>query len=1630
MATLVGSDLDLDSRHVLTLNLHSDFSEASLIRDFTDYKVYLTGDSESLLAGNNTILLVKGGLVTRNLKFDSQIINCFFTSLNGDQGGLKKEKVLVVVLKEQICVYEKGGRSQIVSFPFHIRGAFSFENGLVIGKEFEGPMLHPNNTTQNVQSPTLYSAGLPPISATSSTIGANESNFLTLLDSLGELGSIVSSSTTSFSTKEELVSFPSTSLHSIATTYNPIEKTITIYHTRFLNRSKSSRVSSYSYHNLPKRTSRKSSHRSQSNASTANNSSGVNKNGTSNATPSGSKNLEDPVMEAKQFRSTSDVMSYDRMASGSELHNDNSSFYLSPGHHQFETAKLRKDVIFTKLSSIEFEDDLRYLKIFNIAYNDQEAIVVCNSKDKSIEFIIFDNPGNSVSLPSFKLTYSLQALDAVPFSTTAEHPGYIVMLYDNSHVVLVNPFLGTLSSRIDLSSQLPPIKRLDDSFGSTLSVHCIDNKHYTLNLTLEPEDKLITTLIQILKYLANSYTYEFFWLQWCSNCSLDIPHNNNWKTFVVTLLSLIIPEDFTIDEAIISKNEICSLLPYVKLAKTNIEKLSTSSHSGGAQILTELAPSILLSLHLVREELRLNVLAGEKMGQLSLLLAQTVSWMGWSEAWFRYYKIDSHNVDRQVRFLSAQPLMTPPNLFESLASLFAYTITPYITFSQISEEDESIDELIIPRTFYVLRLFEALVSPEFESSDVVNMMVDYNISRSDLETFPAGVYLPLKNAIINCGESAFQWNAGKSELELIGRKDLLSFTETNPKDALSFKKSFSDHPQKDMTQILKFVNDNEAISAWDGQAEADRLQVTKLIFSEDRRFYELTKLLQTSRVQTATLHSEPGIDDHEKLIQQRALGSKVALRTLTMPLGRGAVFASSRKPLMTERFPIPKMNFNSLILPDMINVSLEKDSLDQDMYDWGYFHNGASAGLTISRDSTQINGSWIVFNRPPVLNAQHAGFLLGLGLNGHLKKLEEWHIYNYLGPKHNYTSVGLLLGMAASLKGSMDIKLTKVLSVHVVALLPAGSTNLNVQLPVQTAGLIGVGLLYLESQHRRMTEVLLSQISSTLVYTEKEFVSEGYRLAGGIALGYVNLGKGENLKATNDTHVIDRLFSMAVSLRDIQTADEFDKSCGGAIMALTLMFLRTENQEIAEKLAIPRTMQLLDYIRPDFLMLRCLGTNIILWDQIETGREWVESQIPPCMTEMYTVETIHELDSDFLPYLNVLGGVLLSIAIKYASTGNPEAKETLSFYFDKLMKVCSLEAKKYDERIALIGAENIRDVVILGLSLVTAGSGDLDVFRNLRYLQGVVDDTMNYGNYMAINTALGMLFLGGGQKAFRKDNLGIAALLTAIYPVYGTNTYSSGNESSEIYLQALRHFWALAVENRCLNVRDVDTKQPIKVEVQIETELGTIFNLQTPCLSPELSTISRIRVVDPDKKYFPVTLDFEEEGTLESFIEAQLNIFVYRRREHQDLRLPFTEIVRQLDTEEDEEQEQGCIKELESLSIFKKLSSFERSDLLGSNNKEQRAQSTIIDFKLEVERLATNPQTINDLWNLKLLFNFVNNLGKYGELGTSKESSEMSMSEKADEFSGRAPSELSFLNVKFIEELKNDLWLCIQNSSN
>ena len=54
------------------------------------------------------------------------------------------------------------------------------------------------------------------------------------------------------------------------------------------------------------------------------------------------------------------------------------------------------------------------------------------------------------------------------------------------------------------------------------------------------------------------------------------------------------------------------------------------------------------------------------------------------------------------------------------------------------------------------------------------------------------------------------------------------------------------------------------------------------------------------------------------------------------------------------------------------------------------------------------------------MSTEHAGFLLALGLNGHLKDMPFMNMYEYLVKCHEMISIGLLLGLAATYRGKYN----------------------------------------------------------------------------------------------------------------------------------------------------------------------------------------------------------------------------------------------------------------------------------------------------------------------------------------------------------------------------------------------------------------------------------------------------------------------------------------------------------------------------------------------------------------------------------------------------------------------------------
>jgi anaphase-promoting complex subunit 1 len=422
---------------------------------------------------------------------------------------------------------------------------------------------------------------------------------------------------------------------------------------------------------------------------------------------------------------------------------------------------------------------------------------------------------------------------------------------------------------------------------------------------------------------------------------------------------------------------------------------------------------------------------------------------------------------------------------------------------------------------------------------------------------------------------------------------------------------------------------------------------------------------------------------------------------------------------------------------------------------------------------------------------------------------------------------------------------------------------------------MGIGLLYCGSQHRRMSEMMLSEIESAeedeQSGSQEDLRDEGYRLAAGFALGIINLAKGKDLRGMRDMHIVERLLSIAVGTKHVDLAHVLDRATAGATIALAIIFMKTNDQVLAQKIDIPDTTVRFDYVRPDLFLLRTLARHLIMWDSIKPESKWINASLPKVYQRRARLGGVSQLRSEDMPFFNIIAGLCFALGLRYAGSGNSRARDLLLFYLDQFIRISRLPVLNYDAKLARNSVRNCQDIVSLSAAAVMAGTGDLALFRRLRALHGRVDADTPYGSHMAAHMAIGMLFLGGGSYTLGTSDLGVAALLCAFYPIFPTTVLDN-----KCHLQAFRHLWVLAAEPRCLVPRDLDTRRPISIPIAITSDDGSTRTVTAPCLLPDPSEISRIEVRGPD--HWPLVLDFSQDDTLRNkFRHGDPSVYLRRK---------------------------------------------------------------------------------------------------------------------------------------------------------
>jgi len=660
--------------------------------------------------------------------------------------------------------------------------------------------------------------------------------------------------------------------------------------------------------------------------------------------------------------------------------------------------------------------------------------------------------------------------------------------------------------------------------------------------------------------------------------------------------------------------------------------------------------------------------------------------------------------------------------------------------------------------------------------------------------------------------------------------------------------------------------------------------LTKIKFFEDNRIREVNRILSPTRILKINITQLNKIVDLDLLENEKFyLTYKNLIKQYTSCIGNGALNLNTIKTFPKEILPIKPLNTQCLLTGDESNYILDsnKEQLkDKDFANWAEFNNGVSQSLKLSTDDFNNKSyirNWILFNKTEQPTFEHGGFLLGMGLLKQLDSLFATDVYQYMKTTHDGVTIGILLGRSASKISSMEETLSRTLCLHISFLIPS-TLEITIPMIIQCSAVIGIGLIYMKSGNRLMTEMLLNQIGKVSNNNDKNIDLkhlDSYNLCLGFAIGLINLGLGK-ANSNYDLNYENKLISLISNCGnyvdgnlDSQNVINLNRTAIAAYACLTISFLQSKNSKIASKMKIPENLYQLDSFKPFNLYLSLLGKNLILWDNIYPSENWIYSNIPSFIKFLYE-NPLSIISEDFAysfkinliefsqistSYYYSLCAGIMSLGFKFCGSNDSQVSSIIiNIIKTKLLKVNVIndiiirDCAKYDDNNKSSLNKTTLDeclcICAYALAMIRAGSGDLETFKILRILRKKVDNINDYkyfkpGYTLAINHAIGILFLGSGGLTFNNSINSLTFLYISTFPIF--NKTLNDNEK---YLQPLRHFYVLACENKIFETRDVNTNKIVRSRLSLEYLNGNTNEVITPINIDNFSFIKKIFMKD------------------------------------------------------------------------------------------------------------------------------------------------------------------------------------------
>eukprot|EP01080_Neovahlkampfia_damariscottae_P001014 gene1014-9920_t len=1059
-----------------------------------------------------------------------------------------------------------------------------------------------------------------------------------------------------------------------------------------------------------------------------------------------------------------------------------------------------------------------------LIYQDLQKDYILSIQRKGLNSVV----GYILNLKKLQLTPSFN-FTGVLFMTK------INSIYDNELCLIIDQLgvFSVFSGRYQLCQFLNP-------FQKSVKFSSIKNyAHKQLNIEIEGGkifrvffdeeiysgliEKCFDVLYHIIPYkLYISLLKDFIEIYQKEN---EFTTKKEWNSFVNLILTLS-NDNFQMKEIVSGSREF--KFKWQKTTSTsNVEVFKRVSCSTNPKLFKEYLSIIFYSFHLLYESLQLNILSVPDLSKLSFLLNEISGIIGWNEYSDYYFRhFTNLSIQRKNERFKEFEIKNDSNLKNVTFTKVPNIIESYFTnenkfpFIKNCRSTKILEKISI--------LFSILKSNDNDKKEqFINHLVK-EFPKSELDLLPFGVSIHVKEYLRECQNNPNFKNQNLVQLfNYIDREDLSNF--------ISEKKEI----QKDYYDFDKDIGNN--------------------IFKDDNRLQKIYERLNSSIPKKLYEELEPS--QH----QQHLL--KISKRICSASVGRGMMNLSTKVIDQSNSFQIPPL---SIAIKTSRNVSIKLDTsqLAPNALSWPEFHNGCAFGFSFFPNFNNkfgITREWILYHRPEEMNYEYAGFLFSLGLQGYLNTFLGTDIYNYLSTKHLPTCCSILLSLSVSKRGTQDNTLTKALSCHILSLI-VEKEEADIPSELQTCSLLGLGFLYLQTEHRFTTEVLFNELINPPINMENR---EGYTFAAGVGLGLINLTKGNSMTGLLDLKLTEKLKlymtggsrpkddpfykNHKYGTNKIKESDHLiniDITGTGSILALCFMYLQTNNKIVASYFTIPNTEYLLSFIRPEHAFLRILSQNLIMWDDLDKfSDDWIKSKIPIISKNFFESE-------DTIGFFNIIKSYIraaccFSLGIKYAGSNSKKAYKFILNYFKKFEEKTNLDISV---------KENCLLICLISLSLIRSGTGDIETIRIINKLRKLKN---NYGTHMALSMCLGILFLGAGRYSLSTSPLSIAALIISFYQRFPMNS-----NDNQYHLQLYRHLFVLSSEPRLFESKNIETNQSCEVFIEIESKDNSI-SLRTPCLLPELKDIKRIKI--NDDKFYPIDISLVDLGV---HLNKEMTIFL------------------------------------------------------------------------------------------------------------------------------------------------------------